>query len=164
LDAILDLAPFDSNLAQQIQETPDLENYLSIHQELQEFKDILLQSTNLHEDLERFEQLISTPQKFDPSRVNLMSIHKSKGLQADHVFILGLVDGILPRNSTDLSALEAERRLLFVAMSRVKQKLHPISQIEWPSKYSFLVDKQKFKFRGKKKVAGRTSRFISELS
>jgi superfamily I DNA/RNA helicase len=54
-----------------------------------------------------------------------MTIHASKGLEFDHVFIIGLEDGILPFTLYETEApLEEERRLLYVAMTRARVGLH----------------------------------------
>ena len=50
--------------------------------------------------------------------VRLMTLHKSKGLSAPFVFVLGCVNGILPSSSSDDP--EEERRLMYVGASRVK--------------------------------------------
>lgn len=58
--------------------------------------------------------------------VRIMSLHKSKGLSSHVVFVAGCVDGILPQIPDDGSvaakaaSLEEQRRLFFVAMTRVK--------------------------------------------
>jgi DNA helicase-2/ATP-dependent DNA helicase PcrA len=49
-----------------------------------------------------------------------MTIHKAKGLEFPVVFLVGLVEGILPSKKGDL---EEERRICFVAMSRAMKLL-----------------------------------------
>jgi DNA helicase-2/ATP-dependent DNA helicase PcrA len=57
--------------------------------------------------------------------VNLMTIHSSKGLEFDYVFIIGMEEGLLPhsRAFTDEKELEEERRLCYVGITRAKRKL-----------------------------------------
>ena len=54
-----------------------------------------------------------------------MTLHAAKGLEFEHVFIIGLEDGILPheRSNTFDEELEEERRLFFVGMTRAKDYL-----------------------------------------
>lgn len=56
--------------------------------------------------------------------IHLMSIHQAKGLEFDHVFIVGLEENVLPslRNNQKIS-LEEERRLLFVGLTRARHTL-----------------------------------------
>jgi DNA helicase II / ATP-dependent DNA helicase PcrA len=65
------------------------------------------------------------------SGVQLMTIHRSKGLEFKYVYVLGVVDGALPHDFALESArkekyefLEEERRLLYVAMTRAKEHLY----------------------------------------
>jgi DNA helicase-2/ATP-dependent DNA helicase PcrA len=56
--------------------------------------------------------------------IHLMSIHQSKGLEFDVVFIIGCEEGILPsRRINMISAHEEERRLMFVAITRARHLL-----------------------------------------
>ncbi|MDR3581910.1 MAG: UvrD-helicase domain-containing protein [Candidatus Pacebacteria bacterium] len=57
--------------------------------------------------------------------VNLMTIHLAKGLEFDSVFIAGAAEGFLPhgRSIENEAALEEERRLMYVAMTRARKKL-----------------------------------------
>ncbi len=76
----------------------------------------------------------------DEEGVSLMTIHKAKGLEFPVVFVVGLVEGILPSKKGDI---EEERRICFVAMSRAMKLLF----LSWshtylgqPSKRSLFLD------------------------
>jgi DNA helicase-2/ATP-dependent DNA helicase PcrA len=90
----------------------------------QRFKDnsleMFLQEINLIE----LEQ--SKNQDGSGNYVNLMTLHSSKGLEFDYVFIIGVEEGILPhsRSFTDEEELEEERRLCYVGITRAKEKLY----------------------------------------
>ena len=56
----------------------------------------------------------------DKNGVALMTIHKSKGLEFPAVFLIGMIDGILPNKRGDI---EEERRIAFVAASRAMKML-----------------------------------------
>lgn len=60
--------------------------------------------------------------------VSLMTIHKSKGLEFDSVFVMGCDEGILPHyNYDDMenpAVLEEERRLFYVALTRARKRLY----------------------------------------
>ena len=58
--------------------------------------------------------------------VQLMTVHSSKGLEFDCVFITGLEDGIFPHENslTDPGGIEEERRLMYVAITRARQRLY----------------------------------------
>ncbi len=102
--------------------------------------------------------------EFEQGKVNLMSIHKSKGLQADYVFITGLVSGILPNETKGIDTMEAQRRLLYVGMTRTLKSLHLISTVEWDGKDVHKVDISQFQYNfTKKKWRGKTSKFIEDI-
>ncbi|MCR5161918.1 MAG: UvrD-helicase domain-containing protein [Lachnospiraceae bacterium] len=57
-------------------------------------------------------------------KVKMMTIHSAKGLEFPCVFLCGLNEGILPsRKVRTLQAMEEERRLSFVAMTRAEERL-----------------------------------------
>lgn len=64
--------------------------------------------------------------KEDADFVTLMTIHTSKWLERENVFIAGVEDGIMPHIRTigKPEELEEERRLMYVAMTRAKEKLY----------------------------------------
>ncbi|MGH6638692.1 MAG: ATP-dependent helicase, partial [Polaromonas sp.] len=58
--------------------------------------------------------------------VQLMTVHSSKGLEFDCVFIAGLEDGLFPHENSmnDHEGLEEERRLMYVAITRARKRLY----------------------------------------
>ena len=90
--------------------------------------------------------------KDDDNRINLMTIHSVKGLEFDHVFIVGLEEGIFPHINSlmENSELEEERRLCYVAITRAKKDLH-------------LVNTRCRTLFGKDQV-NPTSRFLAEIN
>lgn len=80
--------------------------------------------------------------------VYLMSIHASKGLEFDAVFIVGLEDGFFPILSED-GDIEEERRLAYVAITRAKKRL-------------FLSTTNSRFYRGSRSYNLETSKFLGE--
>ena len=84
--------------------------------------------------------------------VKVMTIHASKGLEFEYVFVAGLEEGILPFtlfDKPDAQRIEEERRLLYVAMTRAKRGLW----LSWAKSRLY---------RGRK-LLGEPSRFLSDL-
>ena len=89
--------------------------------------------------------------KDDPNRISLMTVHSVKGLEFNHVFVIGMEEGIFPHmNSLMESAeVEEERRLMYVAITRAKDDLH-------------LVNARRRTLFGKEQI-NPTSRFLNEI-
>lgn len=69
-------------------------------------------------------------------RVNLMTAHNGKGLEFEVVFLVGLEEGLFPHinSQDDPSAIEEERRLCYVGMTRAKKHLyltHAVMRTIW---------------------------------
>jgi DNA helicase II / ATP-dependent DNA helicase PcrA len=58
--------------------------------------------------------------------IQLMTVHSAKGLEFDAVFITGLEEGLFPHENSmsDADGLEEERRLMYVAITRARQRLY----------------------------------------
>jgi DNA helicase-2/ATP-dependent DNA helicase PcrA len=64
-------------------------------------------------------------EKSDWDVVKLMTVHSSKGLEFDYVFVVGCEEGNFPgqQATMDLDEMEEERRLMYVAITRAKDHL-----------------------------------------
>ena len=80
-------------------------------------------------------------------RVKILTIHSAKGLEFPVVFILGLHEGILPRPKRAMNdeeadlALERDRTLLYVGMTRAAEALYLVTSAEKPSSFLSEVNK-----------------------
>ena len=78
--------------------------------------------------LDRLEELsgIIRSHGSNDSRFILSTIHSSKGLEYDRVFLMDTIDGILPSQAADedRALMEEERRLFYVGMTRAKNELN----------------------------------------
>jgi DNA helicase-2/ATP-dependent DNA helicase PcrA len=106
--------------------------------------DFLARLALLMEDTEKQEEK-------EERKVQLLTLHQSKGLEYDIVFIVGLEEGILPSSRTgeDAESLEEERRLLYVGLTRAR-------------KYLYLTSAKERKKFGET-IPCSQSRFLSEL-
>ena len=71
------------------------------------------------------ESVDSQAQNYE-SAVQLMTVHAAKGLEFKAVFVVGLEDGLFPHDNALKNAkdVEEERRLMYVAITRAKEKLY----------------------------------------
>jgi len=108
---------------------------------------------NLQSFLEHVALASSIDQNWEGEKINLMTIHAAKGLEFDVVFLPGWEEGLFPHQKSleekgDL-ALEEERRLAYVGLTRAKKR----------SFISFVISRM---YRGDW-VDSLASRFIDEL-
>ncbi len=84
--------------------------------------------------------------------ISMMTLHLAKGLEFDNVFLIGLEEGLLPhiRAAEDRQALEEERRLCYVGITRARKQLYLLRA----------SDRQTF---GRGGYGGIPSRFIKEI-
>lgn len=87
-------------------------------------KDQILNSPEF--DLEEFLNelaLESEQDRISDEAISIMSVHASKGLEFEHLFVIGLEEGFFPLLG-DGSDIEEERRLAYVAITRAKKGLN----------------------------------------
>ena len=106
--------------------------------------------------LDRFLQqaaLFSELDRHDPDAdlVTLMTVHNAKGLEFPCVFITGLEDGLFPLSHSldDQSALEEERRLFYVGITRAGERL----LLSWATS----------RMRAGRRMVGYCSRFVHAI-
>jgi superfamily I DNA/RNA helicase len=140
---------------------PPSDELADLNPEPPEGFDLFTQSTTEHPGakiLSRFleqalltvEPTVQSVQSGQSEAITLMTIHSSKGLEFPVVYICGLEEGILPHNNSLESepAVEEERRLLYVAMTRARESLT-------------LTHIKRNRFRPD--LPAETSRFLTEL-
>ncbi len=103
--------------------TDNIEELVSMAVELQESENIVSPA-----DFLEYTSLITDTDVSDESadQVTLMTVHAAKGLEYPYVFIVGLEEGLFPKTdpfSVDMTKLEEERRLCYVAVTRAKKQL-----------------------------------------
>lgn len=70
------------------------------------------------------EKRIKDADFFAEDAVNLLTYHGAKGLEFDTVFLIDCIEGLTPyKKAKEKAALEEERRMFYVAMTRAKNKL-----------------------------------------
>lgn len=100
--------------------------------------------------------------------VRVMSLHKSKGLTADMVVVVGCLEGLMPSidqrapRAEQTRSLEEQRRLFYVAITRTKGVLVLSSVSNLPTKVAHRMRAQVRQTRGRT-APTITSRFIAEL-
>ena len=65
----------------------------------------------------------SQGQMEEEDAVHLMTLHASKGLEFDYVFIIGMNQGLIPLRCKSMEQEEEERRLFFVGLTRARKNL-----------------------------------------
>ena len=129
-----------------------LENVEELLNGIKDFVEGQLEIADSKDDLAEFleDVALSTDldgDKGDPNHVALMTIHSSKGLEFNHVFVVGLEEDLFPSamSMNTRSELEEERRLFYVALTRAEKKAHltyALSRYRWGK----LVDSEPSRF------------------
>jgi DNA helicase-2/ATP-dependent DNA helicase PcrA len=127
LDQIMENSGYIDELKQQGTEEADtrIENIQELYSAVVQF-----QEENEETNLQEFLASASLASDLDnlqegQEKVSLMTLHSAKGLEFPVVFLVGLEQGIFPHNRSlnDPIALEEERRLCYVGVTRAKEQL-----------------------------------------
>jgi DNA helicase-2/ATP-dependent DNA helicase PcrA len=127
IERVLDLSGYGGALAREdSQESQErLENLAELLSAAADYE-AREDSPSLAGFLDRAALLSETDRLRDDVPVLLMTLHAAKGLEFESVFLVGLEEGLLPhsRSLTREEALEEERRLCYVGMTRAMERLH----------------------------------------
>ena len=131
LTELVDIVLDKSGMKQELESEKSIESEIRL-ENLEEFKSITkaFEEKNGLISLEDFLTEISlvsdvTEHKNETDVVTLMTVHSAKGLEFENVFLIGMEEGIFPHNNSFESseAIEEERRLCYVAITRAKKRL-----------------------------------------
>lgn len=109
--------------------------YTNAPDRLDDIEQLVLFAEEYGEDLQTFLEEVTLRDEFGATveggaqitdRIILSTIHQSKGLEWDTVFVMSLADGHFPNKRAlyENDGLEEERRLFYVAVTRAKNNLH----------------------------------------
>ncbi len=123
LQIILD----ESGYSLMLKNKKDLENENRL-ENIKELLSAMKEFDNLESFLEHVSLATSIDQNWDGQKVNLMTMHASKGLEFDVIFLPGWEEGLFPHQKSleekGQKGLEEERRLAYVGITRAKKKAY----------------------------------------
>lgn len=101
-----------------------IENIEELKHGIMEFQKTEIEEKSLKEYLDKISLYTNNDRTSKENAVKLMTIHASKGLEFKNVFIARLNEGIIPSGKVKSpEGIEEERRLLYVAITRAKDRL-----------------------------------------
>ena len=121
---LLQLILDESGYSQMLKDKKDLENENRL-ENIKELLNAMKEFDNLESFLDHVSLATSLDQNWENEKVNLMTIHASKGLEFDVVFLPGWEEGLFPHQKSieekGEKGLEEERRLAYVGITRSKK-------------------------------------------
>jgi DNA helicase-2/ATP-dependent DNA helicase PcrA len=115
----------ESGYSSMLKNKKDLENENRL-ENIKELMSAMKDFDNLESFLEHVALATSVDQDWDGEKVNMMTMHGSKGLEFDVVFLPGWEEGLFPHQKSieekGQNGLEEERRLAYVGITRAKKK------------------------------------------
>ncbi|MDA9852800.1 UvrD-helicase domain-containing protein [Candidatus Pelagibacter sp.] len=122
---LLQLILDESGYSSMLKNKKDLENENRL-ENIKELLGAMKDFDNLESFLEHVALATSVDQDWDGEKVNMMTMHGSKGLEFDVVFLPGWEEGLFPHQKSieekGQNGLEEERRLAYVGITRAKKK------------------------------------------
>ena len=121
---LLQIIMDESGYSAMLKNKKDLENENRI-ENIKELLSAMKEFDNLESFLEHVSLATSVDQEWDGEKINMMTMHASKGLEFDVVFLPGWEEGLFPNQKSieekGQSGLEEERRLAYVGVTRAKK-------------------------------------------
>jgi DNA helicase-2/ATP-dependent DNA helicase PcrA len=149
LSAVLDQSGYEAMLRTEGSQER-LDNLAELKQAVYEYESSCGEECTLENYLSRVALLTNTDAVSGGNAVKLMTVHTAKGLEYPAVFLCGMSEGVFPSKKTaTAAAMEEERRLAFVALTRAQRHLFLTDAEGWhldgstrlPSRFIFNVDK-----------------------
>jgi DNA helicase-2/ATP-dependent DNA helicase PcrA len=119
-----------SNLEEDLERLENIKELVTFASKYDNFEGIsgiekLLEESALVSDQDTLDEAVEARKQKAKKGVKLMTVHASKGLEFQYVFIVGLESELFPHTRNDATELdlEEERRLFYVAVTRAKHKL-----------------------------------------
>ena len=114
----------ESGYSEMLKNKKDLENENRL-ENIKELLNAMKEFDNLESFLEHVALATSLDQDWETEKVNLMTLHASKGLEFDIVYLPGWEEGLFPHQKSieekGENGLEEERRLAYVGLTRAKK-------------------------------------------
>ena len=124
LAALLDASGYEAMLRTEGSQER-LDNLAELKQAVYEYETSCGEEALLEDYLSRVALLTNSDTAEQGDKVKLMTVHAAKGLEFPYVFLCGLNEGIFPsRKTRTQQAMEEERRLAFVAVTRAQKRLY----------------------------------------
>ena len=121
---LLQIIMDESGYSEMLKNKKDIENENRL-ENIKELIGAMKEFDNLESFLEHVSLATSIDQDWDGQKVNLMTMHASKGLEFDVVFLPGWEEGLFPHQKSleekGEKGLEEERRLAYVGITRAKK-------------------------------------------
>jgi len=122
---LLQLVLDESGYSSMLKNKKDIENENRL-ENIKELLSAMKEFDNLESFLEHVALATAIDQDWDGEKVNMMTMHGSKGLEFDVVFLPGWEEGLFPHKKSieekGQNGLEEERRLAYVGITRAKKK------------------------------------------
>lgn len=97
-------------------------SYIEQIENMNAFENIAKKYTDLNKFIMYLDDITKDLQVDNENKVQLLTIHKSKGLEYPVVFIIGCSDGLLPHNKS--KDLNDEKKLFYVGITRAEKELY----------------------------------------
>ena len=124
---LLQLILDESGYSAKLKSKKDLENENRL-ENIKELLSAMKEFDNLESFLEHVSLATSIDQDWEGEKINMMTMHSSKGLEFDVVFLPGWEEGLFPHQKSieekGQNGLEEERRLAYVGITRAKKKVN----------------------------------------
>ena len=102
-----------------------LDNLAELKQSIYDYETTCGEETDLGHYLSHVALFSNADTAEHAEKIKLMTVHAAKGLEFPYVFLCGMCEGIFPsRKVLTLDAMEEERRLAFVAITRAEKELY----------------------------------------